>query len=114
MEHTKEAVIQYLKENYTEDGIQSDIDEGMRDYLHEDWEEEFDGDVYEAYLVYGNGESEAQVRMQIEKEILEKMYPEYRKEAGYPEDKIFYERYEEEIGESVWETIQEVYSELDK
>ena len=73
---TEESIKSYLEKNYTEDEITSDVDEAKLDFLPEDWEEEY-CDEEEAYLETGRGEAESQVRMQIEKDILDKLNIEY-------------------------------------
>jgi hypothetical protein len=78
----------------------------MHNYLDEDWEDEYD-DECEAYQETGRGEAESEVRTEIEKEILELMgLPSGSMEGGY-------EKYQEMIGEPIWDTIIEVFDFLD-
>jgi hypothetical protein len=76
LQMTEESIKAYLNENYDEDSIISEVDEAKRDFLDDDWEEEFD-DEEEAYQETGRGEAESQVRMQIEGDILTKLKVEY-------------------------------------
>jgi len=99
MELTLDSVKEFLTKNYNEDSIVSDIDEAMADYLNDDWEDEYE-DEYEAYQETGRGEAESQVRMGIEKEILEHY-------------SVSYDEYEETTGECIWDTIKGVYEPLD-
>ena len=92
---TEESIKNYLEKNYQEDSIISDVDEAKFDFLDEDWEEEFD-DEHEAYMETGRGEAEAQVRMQIEKDILGKLNLEYFD-------------LEEKLGKTISEIITDVF-----
>jgi hypothetical protein len=92
---TEESIKNYLEKNYQEDSIVSDVDEAKFDFLDEDWEEEFE-DEHEAYLETGRGEAEAQVRMQIEKDILGKL-------------NIEYFELEKKLGKTISEIITDVF-----
>ncbi len=96
---TEESIKSFLEENYTEDSIISEVDEAKLDFIPEDWEEEY-CDEEEAYLETGRGEAEAQVRMQIEKDILDKL-------------SIDYFKFELELGKTISDIITDVFPCLD-
>jgi hypothetical protein len=96
---TEESIKNYLDKNYNECSIISDIDEAKFDFIDADWEDEFE-DEHDAYIETGRGEAEAQVRMQIEKEILEKL-------------EIKYFDLEEKLGKTISDIITEVFPCLD-
>lgn len=96
---TKESVIAYLKANYDENDLTTEVDEAKSDFLNDDWEDEYE-DEYEAYAETGRGEAESQVRMNIEGEILEKLG-------------ITWEEFDREIGETISDIIIEVFPCLD-
>lgn len=104
--NTKEEIQTYLRTEYKEDELTHRVDEASMNYLDDDWEEEFDSEE-EAYLETGRGEAESEVRTEIEAAILEKM--------GLPTDALAggYEKFEEMIGQPIWEVITEVYEFLD-
>lgn len=95
----EESIKSYLEKNYSEDSIISEVDEAKLDYIPEDWEEEY-CDEEEAYLETGRGAAEAQVRMQIEKDILEKL-------------NIDYFKFELELAKTISEIITDVFPCLD-
>jgi hypothetical protein len=65
---TLENIAKWLKATYTASAIRDRIEASMEDYLHGDWEEEFE-EVIEAYEEYGNGEAEEQVFSEIHAEF---------------------------------------------
>jgi len=99
MEATKESITEYLRKNYNEDDIISNIDDAMLDYIDSDWYDEY-SDEYEAYGETGRGEAESQVRMEIEKEILSLL-------------NLSYEDYCEVVGEDVLTSFIDVFSVLE-
>jgi len=96
---TKEQVIDFLKEKYTDEKIQSEIDERMPDYLDDDWRDDFE-DEYSAYQEQGRGETESSIVNEIGEEIFSYF-------------KITDLQYENTIGESVYQTIRSVFEVLD-
>lgn len=102
----KDAIVEYLKQEYQEDDLHQKVSDTIHNYLDEDWEDEFD-DEDEAYQETGRGEAESEVRTELEKDLLERLgLPSGSMEGGY-------EFYCELIGENVWDTIQEIFSFLD-
>jgi hypothetical protein len=100
LQMTEESIKAYLNENYSEDEIISSVDEAIPDFLDEDWEEEFE-DEHSAYEEIGRGEAEAQVRMEIEKDILDKL-------------SIEYFAFEKVMGKTISDIIHEVFPVLDR
>lgn len=96
---TEESIKAYINTNYTEDQIDSEVDEAIPDFLDEDWEEEY-SDEFEAYQETGRGEAESQVRMGIENEILTKLGIEYFE-------------FEKAMGKTISQIICDIFPKLD-
>jgi len=97
---TEESIKNYLEENYDEDSLIQQVDDAKSDYLDDDWEEEFE-DEHEAYQETGRGEAEAQVRIEIERDILGKL-------------NIEYFEFERQVGKTISDIITDVYSCLEE
>lgn len=100
MNATKESVLEYIKENYSEEELTQQVDEAKSDYLNDDWEDEYENEE-EAYIETGRGEAEEEVRTDMDGDIL--------KHFGFGEDLSSYDNYEKAIGENVWDTIYEFF-----
>lgn len=105
---TKEQVVEYLKNAYSEESLNSAVDEYKPDFLNEDWEDEY-GDEEEAYRETGRGEAEAAVVTDLTNDIFRKFYPEDATDT-HEAKTLVHNKYKEEVGEDVWETIHEVYT----
>ncbi len=99
MEATKESVEEYLRTNYTEDGLTHNVEEAKYNYIDDGWEEEYE-DEYEAYQETGRGEAESEVSTGIQDEILKEL-------------NLTHDEYHAKVGEHVWDTISSVYEFLD-
>lgn len=95
----KEQLIQWLKANYTEEQIDTNIDATIPEYIDDDWEDDYESE-YEAYQETGRGEAEDQVRMEIERHAKEAL-------------NITNESYQEDTDEEICETIISVFTKLD-
>lgn len=99
----KEEVIAYLKENYTDDKITEMIEEEIvsGNWADADDVEENDcEDEHDYYREFGKGEAEGAILEQLCKEIIEKL-------------KITKDLYKLEVGEELYETVIEVYEQLE-
>lgn len=102
---TKVEIISYLNEKYDSESITQLIDDEICSgnwVSEEDIEENDCEDEFDWYEQFGRGEAEDAVRKQIDEEILSHF--------GFGDS---YEKYNEEIGENVWETTVEVFPDLD-
>lgn len=95
IDKTKESVVKYISKNYNENDLEHQVQETIPDYLDECWEEEFES-MEEAYIEQGRGEAEAQVRQEIENDVLGKF-------------KIDYFDFENEVGENLSDIITETF-----
>lgn len=95
----KPSVIKFIEDKFNEDYVNQQIEENMYNYLDDGWEDEYDSE-YDWYRDYGRGEAEADIRMEIEKEVLDEFH-------------LTYEKYEEITGEDLWDTIYEIFPQLD-
>ena len=56
------TVLEYVKENWSEDELVEALDEEIMEWVDADTvEEEFDGDTYECYCETGRGEAESAI-----------------------------------------------------
>lgn len=96
----KNKVVKYITDNYTEDYVNQQIDESMYEYIDSDWDndDEYESE-YDWYLDYGRGEAESDVRMEIERDVLKKF-------------QLDYEKYLEITGQELWDTIYEIFPQL--
>lgn len=111
--HTKQDVINYIKDNYNESDIIDNVDEIKSDFLDEDWEDNFE-DEEEAYQETGRGEAEAQVRIEIENDIFKHFGYGTKEECTVNGHDTRYDMYREMVGEEIWDTIYRVYPDLNK
>lgn len=112
---TKEEVVEYINGNYNEDDVHSSVSEAITDYLDEDWEDEFE-DEQSAYDEQGRGEAEDQVKREMYEDIFTHFYSEdgYNKDRSVEDNQVYFDRYRQQTGEEVWETIHGVFDFLDK
>lgn len=101
-DNLKSQVVAYINQNYSEDSVINMLDNEITsgNWLEDDWEDEFDNE-HDAYMEYSRGEAEAAVRMEIERDVLKKF-------------NITYEQYREATHEELWDTILEIFPDLDK
>lgn len=98
----KEQVLEFLELNYPEDRVIQMVDEEIAsgDWIDEDWNDEHETE-YDWYQDFGRGEAENSIRTQIIDELIKKI--------GFT-----YKSYNEEVGEEIYETINNIYEILDK
>lgn len=97
---TKELVVAYINSGWTrskvEDLLVDEIASG--NWLDEDWEDEYDSEE-DWYRDYGRGEAEDAIRIQIDEDVKKHF-------------EVTYEEYEEIIGECLWDTVVEIFDNL--
>lgn len=61
---TEQEIKTFIQSLYTEEELYASIDEGIAEFLDEDWEEEYDSE-YDWYQEYGRGEAEGIINSEI-------------------------------------------------
>ena len=99
----KELVVEYINTNWNEEGVTSTLDEeiGNGNWIDDDWDEDGEhDDEHSWYQDFGRGEAEQAVRTGMETDILKKF-------------EVTYEEYESQTEQCLWDTIIEIFSNLD-
>jgi hypothetical protein len=98
----KQQVLEFLKVNYPENKVNEMLDEEIcsGDWLNEDWSDYHETE-FDWYADHGRGEAEDSVRNQIIKDLIVNF--------GFT-----YESYFENEQEEIYDTINDIYSILDK
>lgn len=99
---TKQQVLEYLEQNYTEDQIETEVTEAIFDFLDDEWEDAGDGYDNEEdwYTDFGRGEAEGQVRMNLSIGILQHF-------GDITED-----QFHSQVGENTWDILKEKFEKL--